>query len=109
MEHPLAPGVLAHEELIVELHLASFQRLEHDGQQHELAHAGGVHELLAVALKHDVACLGIHENRLRRLDGDVAGRLRLCTHLLRRAGNRHEGNRCGNGAAHKPPQQTGLD
>ena len=73
---PVAPGVLAHLELVVELDMARLQLAKHDGKRHELAHARRRHQRVGILLVEDEIGIDIHENGVLGLGvEDAAGAL----------------------------------
>ena len=71
-----APGMLAHFELVLELEPPRFQFAEHDGERHELAHAGRRRERIGILLEQHEIGVGIHEDGVLRLGLERAGRRR---------------------------------
>ena len=70
------PGMLAHLELILELEPPRFQLAEHDGERHQLAHAGGRRERVGILLEQHEIGVGIHQDGVLRLGLERAGRRR---------------------------------
>ena len=87
-----------------------FQRLEGHRQQHELAHAGGIHEVVGAALEDDGAGFGIHQDGVRRLDGHRrgVGRRHLRDDRLCAATERDRRQRDGDEAAQDQPSRSGI-
>ena len=59
----LAPGVLADDELVVELEPALFDLVEHVFERHQLGEARGRDKLIAVLFVQDAVAVGIEEER----------------------------------------------
>ena len=68
------PRMLAHLESVLELEPPGLQLAEHDGERHQLAHAGGRSERVGIFLEQHEIGVGIHQDGVLRLGLEIVRR-----------------------------------